>query len=304
MMNKTEIFNKIGAIVTEIHEQYSYLSEHPDNMNDLELELFLANSKFLTGHIEVFQKLNRAPATEKAVAEKTESSTPPVDPKTPEAITDVESAQPEQEAMVEANEPKQVEKPEQENITRHMLDAEAVEDEPSQDEPEATAPAEPQQIKEEPTKQEPAVIEPSASEQPALEEPVVKEKPVVHEVVIEEKTIEIPKKEAEPEHVPTLNDVISAQLNPQGTLGSQFNAQPVKDLKSIISLNDKLLFVKDLFNGYSLAYSEAIELLNRFDKFEAADTFLKTNYATKNNWATKQSTVEHFYEILSRRFGK
>jgi len=76
----------------------------------------------------------------------------------------------------------------------------------------------------------------------------------------------------------------------------------VSNLKSAISLNDKLLFIKDLFNGYSLAYSEAIELLNRFDSFEEADNFLKSNYAEKNAWTAKQETADKFYHILQKRF--
>ena len=74
------------------------------------------------------------------------------------------------------------------------------------------------------------------------------------------------------------------------------------DLKSSISLNDKLLFIRDLFNGYSLAYSEAIELLNRYVTFAEADAFLQTNYALKNNWAEKPQTVEKLYAILRKKF--
>jgi len=67
-------------------------------------------------------------------------------------------------------------------------------------------------------------------------------------------------------------------------------------------LNDKLLYVKDLFNGYNLAYSEAIEILNRFSTFDEAARFLKTNYVTKNNWESKPATVEKFYALLKRRY--
>jgi hypothetical protein len=101
----------------------------------------------------------------------------------------------------------------------------------------------------------------------------------------------------------TLNEILSAQSS-QSTVSSQFNQRQSKDLKGLISLNDKLQFVRDLFNGYSLAYSEAIELLNRFDSFEAADNFLKQNYAAKNSWAEKQDVADKFYEILNRRFTK
>jgi hypothetical protein len=101
----------------------------------------------------------------------------------------------------------------------------------------------------------------------------------------------------------TMNDILASQTS-QNTVSSQFNQRQVNDLKSLINLNDKLLFVRDLFNGYSLAYSEAIEILNRFDNFESADNFLKQNYLSKNNWAEKQHVADKFYEILNKRFSK
>jgi hypothetical protein len=57
-----------------------------------------------------------------------------------------------------------------------------------------------------------------------------------------------------------------------------------------------------LFNGYNLAYSEAIEILNRFNTLEEAMRFLKTNYVVKNNWESKPATTEKFYELLKRRY--
>ncbi|MFD1629476.1 hypothetical protein [Pseudopedobacter beijingensis] len=96
----------------------------------------------------------------------------------------------------------------------------------------------------------------------------------------------------------SLNELLSAQ-RAQQTAGI---AKPIADLKAVISLNDKMIFIKELFNGYNLAYSEAIEILNRFDSFEAADNFLLKNYADKNNWAQKQQVVDRLYEILNRKF--
>jgi hypothetical protein len=103
----------------------------------------------------------------------------------------------------------------------------------------------------------------------------------------------------------TLNERLSAQLRPSAAASSP--AQPttgagISDIKSAISLNDKMLFVKDLFNGYSLAYAEAIDLLNRCKSFDEADRFLKSNYVVKNAWTDKPDTVDKFYSILHRRF--
>jgi hypothetical protein len=110
---------------------------------------------------------------------------------------------------------------------------------------------------------------------------------------------------AEPEQPLTLNQRLSAQLQQQSQSPSQnpgYNSPAVTDIKSAINLNDKMLFVKDLFNGYSLAYSEAVELLNRCKNFDEADRFLRSNYVAKNNWTAKPDTVDKFYMILHRRF--
>lgn len=104
----------------------------------------------------------------------------------------------------------------------------------------------------------------------------------------------------------TINELIQQQKNAGMNITQQFhtstNQEKIVDLKASISLNDKLLFIKDLFNGYSLAYSEAIELLKRFDNYAEADAFLQANYALKNGWAEKPQTVEKFYSLLRRKF--
>ena len=161
------------------------------------------------------------------------------------------------------------------------------------------------------------------------EAPVAEEKkeefisePVVNEVVIEEKHVEIPEEPKEaslndlatqaeqaPSRRMTLNELIQQQKQAGLTNANQFQTSTSKssdtivDLKTGVSLNDKLLFIKDLFNGYSLAYSEAIELLNRFDNFAEADAFLQSNYALKNNWASKPQTVDKLYVVLRKKYG-
>lgn len=153
-------------------------------------------------------------------------------------------------------------------------------------------------------------IEREDNEEEAAEEVV--------EVVIEEKEVVIPVDEApteepqkeepvKPSRPLTLNEIIQQQKIAGLTNANQFrtseeSSKQLLDLKTGVSLNDKLLFIKDLFNGYSLAYTEAIELLNRFDNFGEADAFLQANYALKNNWNSKPQTVDKLYSILRRKF--
>lgn len=98
----------------------------------------------------------------------------------------------------------------------------------------------------------------------------------------------------------TLNDLLSSQ-NTRNTAGEKKKAV-IHDLKQAISLNDKMRYIKDLFNGYNLAYSEAIDLLNKMPDLESAHQFLQNNYAVKHNWESKQETADQFYELLQQRF--
>lgn len=148
----------------------------------------------------------------------------------------------------------------------------------------------------------------------------------VQEVIVEEKEFSFKMDVEVPEPVEALNEAKSSSSNLSDTYtsskpqsindrisalrqssagGSNQQSSPFKrvsDIKSLINLNDKLLFIKDLFNGYSLAYSEAIELLNRYDNFNDANQFLQNNYADKNNWESKKDTAEKLYVILRKRF--
>lgn len=143
---------------------------------------------------------------------------------------------------------------------------------------------------------EPVVEAPVIDQLPNDEVVVEKERIVVHEESIEEKTAKRL----------TINELIQQQKQAGVNLTQQFQTSPsqdkVVDLRTAINLNDKLMFIRDLFNGYSLAYSEALELLNRFDNYGEADAFLQTNYALKNGWSSKPQTVEKFYSLLRKKF--
>lgn len=141
------------------------------------------------------------------------------------------------------------------------------------------------------------------------------EQPIVREVVEEEKVlvVETATVKAEPETIAeqparplTINELIQQQRQAGVNITQQFQTSTVQervtDLRTAVSLNDKLLFIKDLFNGYSLAYSEALELLNRFNNLAEADAFLQSNYALKNGWSEKPQSVDKFYVLLRKKF--
>ena len=60
MMNQEDLFKKIGSILQELQDQYDFLAQNPQQLNELELELFQANASFLSDHVEIIKKVNNA----------------------------------------------------------------------------------------------------------------------------------------------------------------------------------------------------------------------------------------------------
>lgn len=101
---------------------------------------------------------------------------------------------------------------------------------------------------------------------------------------------------------PSRNDLMANRT--EQNLAAKFSQEPLQDLKRSISLNEKLVFVKDLFSGYSLAYQEALDQLERLNDFESASNYLNSHYVEQYKWAEKSATAEKFYALLRRRFTK
>jgi hypothetical protein len=329
-MKQKDVFKKVGGILKELTEQYEYLQTMEDDLNDLELELFVANAHFLKDHIEILNKLNLQNNQEKKLI--IEIQEPPREEKFFEPVVqqvypaieypeEEPADEPTIESIIESiPEPiieQTIETPEEQPVAHIDLSSDTREDTYSyiREEPEVIRhelildEAENWDDDEKEEEFEPAVVEaelPVEAEKPDI--PIAIDEPIIlHETKTPEPVFSLPEPEiiVKPvdDKVPTINQKISAQLAEKATSNTeQLALKPISDIKQAITLNDKLLFVKDLFNGYSLAYSEAIEILNRFKTFEEATHFLNSNYVVKNKWETKPDTTEKFYSLLKRRY--
>jgi hypothetical protein len=302
-MNKKEIFKKVAGIIAELNEQYEYLSQDPENLNELELELFAANADFLSDHITILQKLNhnskpQIPEPEPSVAAEIIRPEPFVREEPAEnLLIEDEVTIPEWKFEIKDEAIQSFDF--EEKAAHDLFDRPLTEAEIEVIEQKTQLKVQPE------NDSEIEINESLESEKIEEAQPEANLNPVSG--VFEEDSIQEPaniNKESDVEEQPlTINEILASQAS-QRTVSSQFAKQQVKDLKSLINLNDKLVFVRDLFNGYSLAYSEAIEILNRFESFESADNFLKQNYSSKNNWAEKQNVADKFYKILNQRFSR
>jgi len=324
-MKQQEVFKKIGGIITELNEQYEYLKTIEGPLNELELELFLANSNFLTDHVLILSKLNAQNVT---LASPVASVPVIIEPKndTPEPSQNyfeplVSVASPEVKSKPEENSfdvYKGTVDADKNNNPAPSIDLTAGSNEDSysfmhEDEPETIRHELVLDEADLEDEDEPYTIEAANDEVEEIEippSPVIKPEPKLEseqskieqpEPVAVKPVIEPQIEQVKPE-VLTINERISAQMVAKSGVAEQLHTQSINDLKQAINLNDKLLFVKDLFNGYSLAYSEAIDILNRFTSFAEAEQFLKNNYIVKNHWDTKPETSEKFYILLKRRY--
>ena len=314
-MNKTLIFRKIGGIISEITEQYQYLAESPENINPLELELFIANAHFLSEHLAILKKLENtteyaapaSPIKNLPVQETLLEEDYPADEHVSAFIDEEPDIINEPELFFEN--PIDLKANEDLQFNEAKPQAEKVEDTPDHQQYQAYEGT----LNNNTEYQHENIVE-EQEVLPVKEDPAEEETSEVIEdlnvVPLQEKTVPVNNfqaqevmetKPAAEEKVPTLNEILAAGKSNEN-MAAKISRNEDRDLKSMIKLNDKLMFVRDLFNGYSLAYSEAIDMVNRFDNFKAAENFLLQNYAAKNRWSEKQQTVDQFYEVLNKRF--
>lgn len=291
--SKSQLFAKIDTLLAEINSQYADVKAE-ENIDPVELVLLAGKIDYLSVHIDALRNLTTdfsVKSENNPVDQQNEISRPIFTPPSSELEHKELDAQKIEEEIVEIS-------------VTHDVSAqdEAVQDEVVEEVIE--------KIPEIPKREEP-IIQKQTAEQPVshvqtevVKEPLV-ETPVVNQVIVEEKSVRF-EEPVKPSRPLTLNEMIQQQKQTGTNFTQQFqtstSGERVLDLKSAISLNDKLLFIKDLFNGYSLAYSEAVELLNRFDNFAEADAFLQSNYALKNGWSEKPQTVDKLYVILRKKF--
>jgi hypothetical protein len=159
-------------------------------------------------------------------------------------------------------------------------------------------------------------------------EPQVAEKvaePVIAKVA-EVKEMPAPKK---PEHtgwlfdpveeVPTLahqkeikelNDVIGQQFSSlndklkteKKELVSVLKEGPVKDLKKAIGINDRFVFLNELFRGDEAMYERSIKTINNFRIYPEAEYWIERELKVKLGWDEKKPAVQHFSQLVKRRF--
>ena len=101
------------------------------------------------------------------------------------------------------------------------------------------------------------------------------------------------------ENEESLNDVFKT---PVVEVAQAIKEAPVKDLRKAIGVNDKYLFINELFKGDEAMYDKCIKTINSFSVYPEAETWIRRELLVKMGWDEKGIATKQFYNIVMRRF--
>ena len=85
-------------------------------------------------------------------------------------------------------------------------------------------------------------------------------------------------------------------------LGESLTDLPVRDLKKAIGVNDRFLFINELFRGDEVVYERSIKTINSFTILPEAEYWIQRELKVKNGWKDSDEVVKQFYQLVKRRF--
>ena len=101
------------------------------------------------------------------------------------------------------------------------------------------------------------------------------------------------------ENVHTLGDVL--EKTEDNSLAARLQRKPVSDLISAIGINDKFLFLNELFGGSMEKYNKSIRSLNSFSTLLGAKTYM-SELQIEFQWDCNSDAYKKLADLVERRF--
>lgn len=101
------------------------------------------------------------------------------------------------------------------------------------------------------------------------------------------------------EEKPSLNDKLKT---PQKEVSETLNEQTIKDLKKGIDVNERFLYINELFRSDETMYERSIKTINSFSIWPEAEYWISRELKIKLGWDDKHPVVQQFYQLVRRRF--
>ncbi|MCF6360728.1 MAG: hypothetical protein L3J29_08210 [Cyclobacteriaceae bacterium] len=74
-------------------------------------------------------------------------------------------------------------------------------------------------------------------------------------------------------------------------------------LKSMLTINQKFMFINDLFDGNKEDFMKVIDFLDSCETKEVVLKFVNSNYIARGNWKREAPQVKEFLELINKKFG-
>lgn len=148
---------------------------------------------------------------------------------------------------------------------------------------------------------------------PVVETPVV-ETLVVETLVVETPVVETPVVEEDDDDLPFFTEpeqvtvhaaantvvrpVVIDAMTARQAWRTDMPGAPVKDIRSAISLNDRVIFINYLFNEDPMAFQEALTKINQMDSLDQVVEFALTSHP---EWDMDSEVVYRFMMAVRRR---
>jgi hypothetical protein len=97
----------------------------------------------------------------------------------------------------------------------------------------------------------------------------------------------------------SLNDKLKSDVT---ELASSLKGEPVKDLKKAIGINDRYVFISELFRGDEAMYERCIKTINNFRILPEAEYWMERELKLKLGWDETKQPSKHFFQLVKRRF--
>lgn len=142
-------------------------------------------------------------------------------------------------------------------------------------------------------------FEPPAKQE--IKSEIIKEELVVEAPVVNQPVAEMPA--PAPIEIPLPDMAAPRKIEPLQS-AQLFHAAKAanKDIRSSIGINDKYLFLNELFNNHKSNYEETLDKLNHFSNIDQAKDWMITKVAPVQKWDKEDATAQSFYDMLAKHF--
>lgn len=270
-----EVYEKLAVLAYV--EEYLNTTPNPEHTKEELIEKIQNVAQEIAAEPEVQETLTK---TEDIMEETIEVSQESDEEEPQEAVEEVAEIQEEEEVV--------------------KYDLEAIKDETSEEE-----------AKHEEVANEETDLASSAEEVQDVNEEAVEEESVEPEIEKEEEVLvfelEAHDEEKEEKKIPSLEEELQDTIAVD-VVADLFENAPKKSLNDKlhgdiqIGLNDRIAFVKNLFDGSQEDFNRVVSQLNTFKTEKEAKKFINKMVKPDYNWSEKEEFEERFMNIIERKF--